>query len=132
MPDHVQNVGGFSFWWVFLVGFWGFFLWGVVVGFGFCFFFYHLQEWRFHNVQGRPVPLFSHPHSKKQTKVYCCVHMEHPVFQFVSTFLSPGTIEESLDLSSLNPPFRYLNTLTRSPQAISSPGQSLTLLNLSS
>lgn len=58
----------------------------------------------------------------KQTKVYCCVHMEHPVFQFVPTVLSPGTAEESLDLSSMNPLFRYLNTLIRSPQAMSSPG----------
>ena len=42
--------------------------------------FEYLQGWRLHNLPGQPVPVLSHPHSKK---VFPDVQTEPPVFQFV-------------------------------------------------
>lgn len=39
----------------------------------------YLQGWRFHNHSGEPVPLYSHPRSKKSVSSW----KELPMFQFV-------------------------------------------------
>jgi len=43
--------------------------------------FEYLQRWRLHNLPGPPMPVLSHPHSKK---VFLDVQMAPSVFQFVS------------------------------------------------
>jgi len=86
--------------------------------------FEYLQGWRLHNLPGQPVPVLGHPLSKK---VFPDVQWECPGFQSVPIAfgLSLGTTEQSLALSSLHPPCRYLCTLMRSPRAFSSPVPSL-------
>ena len=76
--------------------------------------FDYLQGWRLHNIPRQPVPVFSHSKSKKVSPDI----ETWSVFQFVSICLCPCSLsitEKSLAWSSLHPPFRYLNTLMRSP-----------------
>ena len=50
--------------------------------------FEYLQEWKLHNLHGKPVPGLSHPHSEKE---FPDVQREPPVFQFVPIASGPAT-----------------------------------------
>lgn len=97
------------------------------------YFFYHLQEWRSHNVCGQPVPFFSHPHSKKTNNrsiflcscgtscVSVCAHC--PVTRHY--WREPGSVffEPSLQV------FKYIDKIPPKPSLLQV--KSHILLNLS-
>lgn len=72
-----------------------------------------LQGWRLHNLSGQPVAGLGHSHSENHFLLFTG---NLPSFTLcpLALLLSLGMTGRGLVLSSLHPPFRYLNTSVRS------------------
>lgn len=76
----------------------------------------HLQGWKLHNLSGKPVPVFDHPHSKKtHPHIFICLSGISCV-SVCAHYLLPFT-EKGLAPQSLLPSTRYVYTFPRFPSA---------------